>query len=114
MAADLVIGIDSSTTATKTVAFDRDGRFVAEGRAPIGMESPRPLFFQQDAREWWTSLVAALGDLSRKIDLSRVAALSISNQRETFVLLDETDTPISPGITWLDERGREDVRILSG
>ncbi|MEZ5836770.1 MAG: FGGY-family carbohydrate kinase [Geminicoccaceae bacterium] len=113
MNADLVIGVDSSTTATKVVAFDREGAFVAEGRASIGMESPKPLFFEQDAEEWWTSLVAALKVLGAQIDLRRVAALSVSNQRETFVLLDENDRPASPGITWLDERGRDDVRLLS-
>jgi sugar (pentulose or hexulose) kinase len=110
---DLVIGIDSSTTATKAIAWDRGGRVVAEGRSALPMSSPEPGFYEQDAHEWWRSACAALGELGAKVDMARVAALAIANQRETFVPLDATGEPLGPAITWLDERGREDVGLLS-
>ena len=109
---DLVIGIDSSTTATKAIAWDRHGRLVGEGRSAIALSNPRPLFYEQDAHDWWRSLCAALGELGTEIDMDRVAALAIANQRETVVALDAQGEPLGPGITWLDERGREDVGLL--
>ena len=45
---DLVIGIDSSTTSTKAIAWDREGAAVAEGRAEIALSNPRPGWFEQD------------------------------------------------------------------
>jgi xylulokinase len=110
---DLVIGIDSSTTATKAIAWDRAGRLVAEGRSAITLSNPQPLFYEQDAKDWWRSLCAALGELGGKIEMGRVAALAIANQRETVVPLDAEGEPLYPAMTWLDERGREDVVLLS-
>ena len=47
------------------------------------------------------------------IDTRRIAALAIANQRETFVPVDAEGEPLRPAITWLDERGRDDVVLLS-
>jgi xylulokinase len=110
---DLVVGIDSSTTATKAIAFDRAGRLVAEGRSSVALSNPRPGFYEQDAGDWWRSTCAALGELGGKIDMARVAALAIANQRETVVPVDAAGQPLGPAMTWLDERGREDVILLA-
>jgi len=110
---DLVIGIDSSTTATKATAWDRSGNLVAEGRAAIPLANPAPGFYEQDAQDWWRSLCAALAELGRRVDTHRIAALAIANQRETFVPVDAEGEPLRPAITWLDERGRDDVVLLS-
>ena len=112
MTKDIVIGIDSSTTATKAIAWTGDGDLVAEGRAPIDLSNPAPLFYEQDARDWWRALCAALGDLGQKIDLARTAAVSIANQRETWVAVDAAGEPLRPGMVWMDERGRPDVDLL--
>ena len=52
MQRDLVIGIDSSTTATKAIAWDRTGAPVAEGRAAIPLAQPRPRYFEQEPEDW--------------------------------------------------------------
>ena len=113
MATDLVIGIDSSTTATKAIAWDRDGRAVAEGRAPVAMRTPRPGWFEQSVEDWWSSLQAALGALLERIEPRRIAALAITNQRETVGFLDHRGRELRPAILWLDERCREDVDLLA-
>ena len=56
---DLVVGIDSSTSATKAIAWDREGAAVAEGRAEIALSNPRPGWFEQDQEDWWRSTVEA-------------------------------------------------------
>ena len=55
-----VMGVDSSTTATKAVVWDRDGRAVAEGRAEFALALPRPGWHEQDAEDWWRSCAAAV------------------------------------------------------
>ncbi len=110
---DSVIGIDSSTTSTKAIAFDREGRALAEGRAAVPMTQPGPGAFEQQPADWWASLVAALADLGKKIDLGGVRALTISNQRETIGFLDKAGEAVRPGLVWLDERGRPDIEIMA-
>ena len=94
---DIVIGIDSSTTATKAIGWTRDGAFIAEGRCPIALLNPEPGYFEQDPKDWWQSTADALRQLTGKIDVERVAALAVSNQRETFCVFDEEETPLMPG-----------------
>ena len=115
---DLVIGIDSSTTATKAIAWDRAGpgrgrRPRADRRCPIR----EPGWFEQDPNDWWRSTAQALKDVTAKIDPARIAAVGISNQRETFGIFAEDGTALRPGTVWLDERARaaaEELRRALG
>ncbi len=106
---NLVIGIDSSTTATKATAWDRDGRLVAEGRAAIPMHVPAVGWYEQDPADWWGTTVTALRTLFVELDPARVAAVAISNQRETFGIFAEDGAPLRPGIVWLDERAHAET-----
>ncbi|HKV53837.1 MAG TPA: FGGY-family carbohydrate kinase [Candidatus Binataceae bacterium] len=110
MARDLVIGIDSSTTATKAIAWDRTGAPVAEGRAAIPLAQPRPRYFEQDPEDWWSSTYLALRELTAKVEPARIAGVAISNQRETFGVFDEHGNAIRPAIVWLDERAMDQMR----
>jgi xylulokinase len=107
---DLVVGIDSSTSATKAIAWDRAGMPVAEGRAAIPLTTPRPDWFEQDPSDWWHSTVTALRQLTAKVDAARIAGLAISNQRETFGLFTAAGEALRPGLTWLDSRAGAQVR----
>ncbi len=113
MKADLVIGIDASTTATKAIAFDRQGRAVAESRVAVPLSQPRPGWFEQDVSDWTGSTAAALRQITRKVSARRVAAVAVSNQRESFAQFDERGKALGPGILWLDERARQEVQDLS-
>ena len=106
---DLVIGIDSSTTATKATVWSRDGLLVAGGRAPIPMANPNPGTFEQNPEDWWASTVSALRQVLAEIDPALIAAVSISNQRETFGVFRADATPVRPAIVWLDDRGLEEA-----
>jgi sugar (pentulose or hexulose) kinase len=109
MAKDLVVGIDSSTSATKAIAWSRAGEAVAEGRQSIPLHTPQAGWFEQDASDWWGAAKSALSQLASKVDPARLAAISISNQRETFGLFTEDGQALRPGTTWLDERARPQV-----
>ena len=110
MARDLVIGIDSSTTATKAIAWDRSGAAVAQGRAPIPLAQPRPRYFEQDSEDWWRSTSLALREITTKVEPARIAGVAISNQRETFGIFGEHGEAIRPAIVWLDERAIDQMR----
>ncbi len=112
MTKDLVIGIDSSTTATKAIAWTGDGELIAEGRCPIALDNPAPLHYEQDARDWWRALCSAVRDLGTQVDLDRTAAVAIANQRETWAPVDADGEPLRPAMVWMDERGRPDVDLL--
>jgi xylulokinase len=79
---------------------------VAEGRASIAMTNPAPGYFEQDPADWWRSTVQALTEVTQQVAPSRIAALGISNQRETFGIFDENGSALRPGIVWLDDRAR--------
>jgi sugar (pentulose or hexulose) kinase len=117
-----VIGLDSSTTATKAVVWNREGRAVADGRAEFGLALPRPGWHEQDAEDWWRSTAAAVRAALRSVDASDIEAICLTHQRETFVCLDENGRAVRPAIVWMDVRstrqveqfGSEEVHRLTG
>ncbi|WP_437602534.1 FGGY-family carbohydrate kinase [Sorangium sp. So ce590] len=106
MRADLVLGIDLSTTAAKAAVFDAGGRLQAAGRAPLSLERPAPDRFEQDPRAWWGALCAALAEVTAAVDPGRIAGLAIAHQRETFACLGPDGEPLRPAMLWLDGRAR--------
>lgn len=108
--ADLVLAIDCSTTASKAVVWDMQGRAVSMGRASFSHATPQPGWGEQDPVDWWTATVEAIGKACGRVDVSRLAALSITHQRETFVCLDETGLALRPAMLWLDTRATEEVQ----
>lgn len=104
--ADLVIGIDCSTTGVKTVAWDQEGNAVATGRCSLSLLRPRPDWHEQNAEDWWLATAGALQQLVMQVNPNRIAALSIAHQRETFVPVDEKGQALRNAILWMDERAR--------
>ena len=112
MRRDLVIGIDSSTTATKAIAFDRNGRIVAGTRSPVPLSNPQPGWFEQDVGDWTGATAKTLKLLTKRIDAERIAAIAISNQRESFAQFDAKGKALRPGTLWLDERAHQEVKDI--
>jgi xylulokinase len=117
-----VIGLDSSTTATKAVVWDHDGHAVAQGRAELALALPRPGWHEQDAEDWWRSCSTAVTQALESVDGSEIEAICLTHQRETFVCVDEQGRPVRPAIVWMDVRatgevadhGSEEIHRLSG
>ncbi|MFK8079926.1 MAG: FGGY-family carbohydrate kinase [Granulosicoccus sp.] len=110
---ELVIGLDSSTQSTKAIAWNREGKAIAEGRADIPMANPQLDFYEQQSGHWWQAAVNAIAQCTAQIDGASVKGLAISNQRETLAFLDEDDQDTRPAILWLDERSREQVKTFA-
>jgi sugar (pentulose or hexulose) kinase len=114
MQKDLVLGLDSSTTACKAVVWDRAGQPVAIGRAAHTIDMPHPGWHEQPADAWWEAACSALKLAVVQIEPSRLAAMCITHQRETFVVLDKFDQPLRPAILWMDERCRSLLPTIEG
>lgn len=107
----LVLGIDSSTTACKAIAWDATGHPIAEGRAAIPLHNPGPGAYEQDASQFWSSLIEAVHQVTHVLgpNTAHIEALCIAHQRETFVLADDHGIPLAPALVWMDARCTEDV-----
>lgn len=112
MNADLVLGIDCSTTASKAVAWSASGDPLAEGRAPLPLLAPQPGWGEQDARQWWQATTDAIRQVAAQVAPGRIAAVCVTHQRETFVPVDQRGEPLRNAILWLDERSRAQLDML--
>lgn len=96
-----VLAIDQGTTNTKALLVDVHGAILASGSRPMRVETPRPDWVEQSASAIWESVASLIGELADSCGDTEIAALAISNQRETTVIWDaETGDPIAPAITW--------------
>ena len=109
MSKDLVIGVDCSTTASKAIVWDQAGRAVATARRTYELDHVRSGWVEQNATDWWTATAAAIHDAVAQVGGDRIAAIAITQQRETFVCLDSTGNSIRPAMTWMDMRATAEV-----
>lgn len=101
-----VLGIDTSTTATKALIMDEEGNVLAVGRSEYGFETPYPLWSEQSPHLWWDATVEAIGSALRTagIDGTEIAAVGLTGQMHGLVLLDEAGEVLRPSILWNDQR----------
>jgi xylulokinase len=113
------LGIDSSTTATKALLMDEDGRVVSIGRSEYGFETPKPLWSEQSPESWWLATVDAIKQAlaEAEIDGASVRALGMTGQMHGLVLLDKAGEVLRPAILWNDQRTQaecDEIRELVG
>ena len=108
----LFIGLDSSTSACKAIAWSLNGEMVSMGRAAHHLSQPHTGWHEQDADEWWLAVCQALKECLKGIQPAAVKGLSLSVQRETFVTIDAQGHPLRPAVLWMDTRAGEQVEVL--
>ncbi len=104
--------IDQGTTSTRFIVFDRAGRIVASEQREHEQIYPKPGWVEHDPEEIWrrTQEVIAGALQQRALQPSDLAAIGITNQRETTVLWDrKTGKPVHNAIVWQDTRVADDV-----
>jgi glycerol kinase len=111
---DFVLAIDQGTTNTKVLAVDADGRIVARHSVPTPIAYPRPGWVEQSGDEIWRATTAAIdGCLSALPELAIIAAIGVSNQRETVLLWRRsTGETIGPCVTWQCRRSSDRIDAL--
>ena len=113
------LGIDTSTTATKALLMDADGRVVGVGRATYGVDTPHPLWSEQDPDRWWDATVAAVHQVMAETGVhpSAVSGIGLTGQMHGMVLLGRDGRPLRPAILWNDQRTAaecDEIRELVG
>ncbi|HEV8420403.1 MAG TPA: FGGY family carbohydrate kinase, partial [Actinomycetota bacterium] len=102
-----VLAIDAGTTGVTVLVVDEAGSVLSKGYREFPQSFPRPGWVEHDPEDWWTATSAATGDAleSGSIEASEMAAIGITNQRETTVVWDRrTMAPVHPAIVWQDRR----------
>jgi glycerol kinase len=104
----LILAVDQGTTNTKAVLVDRAGSVRARAWRPLSIAFPRPGWVEQDARALWCSVAEAAGECLALAGDVEVAAVGISNQRESVVVWDRhTGEPAAPCVVWQCRRTAE-------
>jgi len=114
--ASYIGAIDQGTTSTRFIVFDRAGRIVASEQREHEQIYPKPGWVEHDPEEIWrrTQEVIAGALQQRALQPSDLAAIGITNQRETTVLWErKTGRPVHNAIVWQDTRVADDVVALS-
>ncbi|MCA9836249.1 MAG: glycerol kinase GlpK [Trueperaceae bacterium] len=107
MTESYLLAIDQGTTNTKVIIVNSLGQDVAQASRPVNITFPKPAWVEQDALQIWQSVRAALDDCLTKAKVP-IAAIGISNQRESVLLWERsTGKPLGPVISWQCRRSAE-------
>ncbi len=106
-----LLALDQGTTSSRAIVFNRSGQKVATAQCEFAQHYPKPGWVEHDAMEIWSTQRAgmeeALGEA--KLSAEDVAAIGITNQRETLVVWDKASgEPVAPAIVWQDRRTADD------
>ena len=103
----LILALDQGTTSSRSILFDAAGRIVALAQREFAQRFPEPGWVEHDPEEIWATQSATIDEvLARaRITAAEVAAIGITNQRETTVLWERSSgRALAPAIVWQDRR----------
>jgi glycerol kinase len=113
---EYIVAIDQGTTSTRAIVFDHAGTVVATGQREHKQILPKPGWVEHDPLEIWDNTRKVIGLALSTADITRhdVAAVGITNQRETAVVWDRrTGKPVYNAIVWQDTRTQQLVDQLA-
>ncbi len=107
MAADLILALDQGTTSSRAIIFDSQGKPVASAQRELQQFYPRDGWVEHDPEHIWADTMASARDAIERCGrhLADIAAIGITNQRETAIVWDRSNgRPIHNAIVWQDRR----------
>lgn len=102
-----ILALDQGTTSSRAIIFDKKGKQVALAQKEFRQYYPKPGWVEHDAQEIWSTQVAVATEAvaSAGLTATAIAAIGITNQRETTVVWErDSGHPIGPAIVWQDRR----------
>lgn len=102
-----VLALDQGTTSSRSIIFDAEGNVVSVGQKEYRQIYPQSGWVEHDPQEIWQSQIeTAIGTLAKaKLSATDIAAVGITNQRETTIIWDrKTGDPVHNAIVWQDRR----------
>ncbi len=103
-----LLALDQGTSSSRSIVFDADGRIVAMAQRELPQIFPQPGWVEHDPQVIWDDQLATAREALQRAGLAArdIAAIGITNQRETAVVWDRaTGRPIHHAIVWQDRRG---------
>ena len=103
----VVLAFDQGTTSSRAILFDHEGSILGLAQREFTQHYPRPGWVEHDAEEIWKSQLGVAREVIETSGLvpKDIAAIGITNQRETTLIWDrESGDPIHPAIVWQDRR----------
>jgi gluconokinase len=112
--AEVVLGVDIGTTATKVIALDTEGMLRSTAHAGYPLEEPNPGEAVQHPDAILDAVLRSLAEVSAEVrDLGlNVAAVSLSSAMHSLLAVDAAGRPLTPSITWADERAAAEAERL--
>jgi glycerol kinase len=105
---DYILAIDQGTTGTTALLMDMNLNRVAEAQADFEQHFPKPGWVEHDLNDIWTTVIQTVHEVTKHVDVRKIATIGITNQRETLCFWDrETSEPIARAIVWQDRRTAE-------
>lgn len=102
---DYILAIDQGTTGTTSVLMDAQLNRVAEASVDFEQHFPKPGWVEHDLDDIWTTVVQTVRQVTKHIDTRKIAAIGITNQRETICFWDrQSAEPVARAIVWQDRR----------
>jgi len=99
-----LIGIDIGTSGTKVLAIDETGKVAASASAEYPLLTPRPLWAEQNAEDWWTATCECMRRVLATVPADDIAGIGLSGQMHGLVMLDAKQAVLRPAILWCDQR----------
>ncbi len=102
-----ILALDQGTSSSRAILFDENGSIFATAQKEFAQHFPQPGWVEHDAEEIWATQEAVASEVVNLAGLRPrdIAAIGITNQRETTVLWDRaTGLPVAPAIVWQDRR----------
>lgn len=102
-----ILAFDQGTTSSRAIVFDKKGAIFSTAQKEFTQIFPQPGWVEHDANEIWSTQIGVAAEAITKAGLSiqNIAAIGITNQRETTVVWDkQTGNPIYNAIVWQDRR----------
>ena len=113
--AKFVLALDQGTTSSRAIVFDQRGRIITTAQKEFRQIFSQPGWVEHDAAEIWSTQLECAQSALRQAGASKgdVAAIGVTNQRETTVIWDRTNgAPIANAIVWQDRRTAERCQAL--
>jgi gluconokinase len=108
----VVVGLDIGTTATKATAVEVGGRVVASAHAGYPLDEPRPGEAVQSPELIVAAVRRVLEEVVASVGAGRVAGVGVSSAMHSLLAVDAAGRPLTPSITWADERAAEQAERL--
>jgi len=107
MPSHYIMALDQGTTSSRSMIFDKRGNIISVAQKEFRQIFPQPGWVEHDADEIWSTQIGTMAEAVAKADINmkQIAAIGITNQRETTVVWERsTGKPVSNAIVWQDRR----------